>query len=101
MGQAQIARMTELAGIELLAAERRSNGDRRGGLPLAAALEHAVVTRQLADDHLKAMGDSEAEGRVQDRLDDAAYQAKQALLDHLLDHHGIGSHLAAKFGEIL
>ncbi len=69
--------------------------------PLAAALEHAVVTQQLASDHLKMMGDSEPECKRQDRLEDDAYQARLALLDHLLDHHGIGSHLAAKFGEVL
>ena len=71
--------------------------------PLAAALEHAVVTQQLARDHLFAMtvNASDAVQAAQDRLEDDAYEAKQALLDHLLDHHGIGSHLAAKFGEVL
>ena len=71
--------------------------------PLAAALEHAVVTQQMARDHLQAIsfGSSDAVHAKQDRLEDDAYLAKQALLDHLLDHHGIGSHLAAKFGEVL
>ena len=88
-----------LASVE---AERRT-GDRRQGTPLAAALEHAVVTQQLARDHLFAMtvNASDAVQAAQDRLEDDAYQAKLALLDHLLDHHGIGSHLAAKFGEVL
>ena len=71
--------------------------------PLAAALEHAVVTRQLADEHQQAIsfGSSDAVHAKQDRLEDDAYLARLALLDHLLDHHGIGSQLAAKFGEVL
>ncbi len=44
MGQAQIARMTELAGLELLAAERRSNGERRAPV-LPALVVNALNAR--------------------------------------------------------
>lgn len=68
--------------------------------------EKGPTLRDLAEDAVAALDKARSNPAwtgtaYQAALDDAALDARQALLDHLLNEHGIGTTLAGRIGEVL
>ncbi|MDE2434701.1 MAG: hypothetical protein KGM49_00440 [Sphingomonadales bacterium] len=89
---AQRARLDAYAAKEIAA--------KAWGKPsLRAMIERAAA----ASDNLLAlqgMGDAISDAQYC-RADEAAYEARAALLDHLFTEHGVGRALARKLGDVL